>query len=64
MITGWDHAFDSLSAITRVKVTGAAPAEYGASIRTVFEGKGSADALDATLAAAAMKSQRQRRFRI
>src|SRR5256885_16570689 len=42
--TGCDHARESLSASTRVKTAGAAPAEYGAVIFTTFVGNGCASA--------------------
>src|SRR5690348_17999512 len=56
-MTGCDHAFESLSATRRVKVTGAEPAEYGASILTTFEGKTCAKALVAIPAAIETRSE-------
>ena len=60
-ITGCDHAFDSLSAMMRVKIAGPAPAAYGAVILTTFDGKVWARAIDPNPSHAAIKKMKRRR---
>src|ERR1700694_2481942 len=60
-ITGCDQAFDSLSAIMRVKIAGPAPAAYGAVILTTFDGKVWARAIVPEPSHAVIKKMKRRR---
>src|SRR5438045_8644076 len=58
-ITGWDHAFDSLSVMMRVKIAGHAAAGYGAVILMTVGGKVWARAIDASRSHTASKNMQR-----